>query len=284
MARSPEAGRPHAWALLLVALGAALPGLPCRADTGALEELLAGEFNNHEQVWQQGIDGVAPDPRRHWRFQRSAGARLELALGLGQAAPAPPAWTIVFRKTPHAIVAEVEGAAQCRYEWREKDSGFEARASQGRCPGLPSALAVDEEGLTSVWPTSRNPRVERARRVRYYTGWVALQRTRLDPEAGPDEYVFVREARWHDEGFVLPVRDGERPTGIAVELSRLTYQNTRTAVLKLGIVDEATGETLSYAWAEPGAGRIGINLGWIQAGLTRESDRPAENRSGTPLP
>ena len=40
-------------------------------------------------------------------------------------------------------------------------------------------------------------------------------------------------------------------------LARVSYQNTRTAVLKLGIVDESTGETVSYSWAEPGAERIG---------------------------
>ena len=72
-----------------------------------------------------------------------------------------------------------------------------------------------------------------------------------------------------DEGFIVSMADGGKPVGYAVELVRLTYQNTRTAVLKLGIVDESTGETVSYSWAEPGAERIGINLRWVQAGMTR---------------
>ena len=70
-------------------------------------------------------------------------------------------------------------------------------------------------------------------------------------------------------GVHRAIADGGKPVGYAVELVRLTYQNTRTAVLKLGIVDESTGETVSYGWAEPGAERIGINLRWVQAGMMR---------------
>ncbi len=58
-------------------------------------------------------------------------------------------------------------------------------------------------------------------------------------------------------------------TGYELELARLTYQNTRVAVLKLGVLDAATGETVAYSWADPDAVRIGINLGWMQAGLTQ---------------
>ncbi|MCY3673046.1 MAG: hypothetical protein OXH14_18455, partial [Alphaproteobacteria bacterium] len=164
------------------------------------------------------------------------------------------------------LVAEVSGASQCRYAWLSTPAGFEGEALDGGCAGLPARIGIDEAWLQSVWPTGEP---ERARRVRHYRGWVALRRSRLDAEAVDDDYVFVREADWHDEGFLLPILDGGRPTGYAIELARLTYQNTRTAILKLGVVDAATGETLSYAWAEPGADRIGINLRWIQAGLTR---------------
>jgi hypothetical protein len=41
-------------------------------------------------------------------------------------------------------------------------------------------------------------------------------------------------------------------------------------VLKLSIVGDADGATLAYAWANPEASRIGINLGWVQVGLDRE--------------
>ena len=163
-------------------------------------------------------------------------------------------------------MSEVSGASQCRYSWRSTSAGFKGEALDGGCAELPNRMTVDEGLLTAVWPAAA---AELARRVRHYRGWVALQRSRLDAEAADDDYVFVREANWHDEGFVLPILDDGQPTGYAIELARLTYQNTQTAVLKLGVVDVATGETLSYAWAAPGADRIGINLRWIQAGLIR---------------
>ena len=273
MASTTEAAR---------ALGAAVALLvgssPSLADPGDLVELLAGEYDNNEQVWQQGVDGEAPDTRRHWRFRRHSRDVLELSVGLGQAAPDAPGWTLSFSADADGVAAEFRGDGVCRYRWRERDGGYEGRVGGGACPGLPTGLAVDGEGLTATWPTASGERIERARRVRHYTGWVALRRNRLDPSAAADDYVFLREARWHDEGFVVPVLDGERSTGYAIELARLTYRNTRTAVLKLGVVDTATGETLAYAWAAPGARRIGINLRWIQAGLTREPD--GDSRAG----
>ena len=272
MTSRPDGIRPFAAALVL-----ALVATPCGADPTALMQVLAGEYNNNEQVWQQGIDGVAPHPRRHWRFRTHDDAHLALALGLGQTAPDTPGWTITFEHHAEGIATAFEGVAPCRYLWRTTDTGYEGRTLGVDCDGLPKTLAVDAEWLTSTWSALGAERVERARRVRRYTGWVALRRSRLDPNATPDDYLFVAEAHWHDEGFVLPVRDGDRPTGYAVELTRLTYQNTRTAVLKLGIVDAATGETLSYSWAEPGAARIGINLRWIQAGLTRVRDAEPEH-------
>ncbi len=235
--------------------------------------LLAGEYNNNEQVWQQGIDGVAPVPRRHWRFRDAGDDGLELAVGIGQAASATGARTFAFEENARGVVSKVGGGPSCAYLWRATEAGYAGRALDGGCQGLPATLDVDAEWLTATWSTPEGETVERARRVRHYTGWVALRRSRLDPDAAPDDYVFTERARWHDEGFVLPVLDGDRPTGYAVELARLTYQNTGTAVLKLGIVDTETGATLSYAWAAPGADRIGINLRWIQAGLTKQADR-----------
>lgn len=263
-----------------LSLGLAVVSLPAPADTARLVGLLAGEYNNHEQVWQQGLDGAPQNVRRHWRFRKDGDAGLDLSIGQGQAAPDVPVWTFAFVAKRQGLVAEASGASQCRYAWLSTPAGFEGEALDGGCAGLPTRMSVDEAGLQSVWPTGEP---ERARRVRHYRGWVALQRSRLDAEAADDDYLFVREADWHDEGFLLPVLDGGRPTGYAIELARLTYQNTRTAILKMGVIDVATGDTLSYAWAEPGADRIGINLRWIQAGLTRAEPQPAaRNKQSSP--
>ena len=264
MTSSPEA--PHVAAALVALLGAAIG----HAGPPELIDLLAGEYDNNEQIWQQGVDGEAPGSRRHWRFGNVGDGVVELSVGQGQTAPDEAAWTLTFSEDASGITAQTRGAAQCHYRWHATDTGYEGRV-EAACPGLPEVLAIDDAGLTATWRTPTGVQVERARRSLPYTGWIALRRSHLDAAAG-DGYVFVRDARWHDEGFLLPLLDGDQPTGYGVELARLTYQNTRAAVLKLGIVDTATGETIAYSWAEPGANRIGINLGWIQAGLTRAPD------------
>lgn len=264
--------RPERIRALAGALVLGLAAAPCVADSKDLVALLVGEYNNNEQVWQREIDGVSPHPRRHWRFRARDDMGLDLAVGPGQATPDTVGWLISFDDDAQDLVSEFVGASRCRYLWRAQEAGYGGHVLDGDCAGLPAGFAVDAQWLTSIWPSPDGERVEHARRVCHYTGWVALRRSRLDPDAAPDDHVFVRGARWHDEGFVFPVLDEGRPTGYAVELARLTYQNTRTAVLKLGVIDMSTGETLSYSWAAPGAERIGINLRWIQAGLTRERD------------
>ena len=46
-------------------------------------------------------------------------------------------------------------------------------------------------------------------------------------------------------------------------------------MLKLSVVDDASGRTLAYAWTNPEATRIGINLGWVQVGLESAAIGPA---------
>ena len=254
-----------------LAFGLALASAPCWADGDRLMALLVGEYNNNEQVWQQDLDGVSQSVRRHWRFSRAGDARLDLSIGKGQAAADAPAWNFAFATEGERLVSEISGASQCRYLWRSTSTGFEGEALDGGCAGLPVRMRLDEAWLQADWPSGE---ADEARRVRRYRGWVSLKRSHIDADAADDDYVFVGEVNWHDEGFVLPVLDGGKPTGYAIELARLTHQNSRTAVLKLGVIDAATGETLSYTWSAPGAERIGINLRWIQAGLTRVRREP----------
>lgn len=240
------------------------------ASSADLADLLVGEFNNNEQAWQQEVDGATPLPRQHWRIERQGDARFDVARGVGQSAPDAPAWRMRVAGSRLVLVDAAGADTSCGYRWRTVDDGYEmALDTDQGCPAeTPQAWRITARGLAL---TDRAGRVVRARRVARYTGWVALQRLRIDPAAAADDYILIRDATLHDEGFVMPVTDGDRSTGYAVELARLTYQNTRTSVLKLGIIDEASGETVSYSWAAPGAERIGINLRWIQAGMTKST-------------
>ena len=256
------------------ALGAAAVALTAAASPGEeLLDLLTGEFNNHEQVWQQKLDGTVHVERRHWRFERTGGKRLVLSVAPGQAA-GEAAWAFDLRpESLDTAVAPVDGGGpSCSYRWQAQADGFAGRQTPpGSCPeSLPDEWRVSATHLLASNGTSGDTTRYAARRVRYYRGWIALHRHRIDPSAAEDDVILIRNLRLHDEGSVFPIADTGEPTGYAVELARLTYQNTGTAVLKLGIVDQADGETLSYAWTAPLSERVGINLRWVQAGFTRE--------------
>ena len=110
------------------------------------------------------------------------------------------------------------------------------------------------------------------RKVRFFSGWAGVRADRVGIETGEaDEMLFIPDIRMHNEGQKHPLvtKDGV-DTGYLVELARLTYQNTGVAVLKLGLIEQATGETFTYSWTNPGSERIGINLRWMQVGLTAE--------------
>ena len=251
-----------------VAALAAAWGTALSASPQSLADLLVGEYNNNEQVWQRNIDAEAPVARQHWCIERLDDGLLGVAWAPGQEASSAPAWRLRIG-ADRAVVVGADGAdTACTFRWLAEDNGYRmALHTAADCPAdLPPAWEIAPQQLVL---TDHDGRAVQARRTARYTGWIVLQRRRIDPAAGEDDYIVLRDQSWHDEGFVVPIADGERSTGYAVELARLTYQNTRTAVLKLGIIDEASGETVSYGWAAPGAARIGINLRWIQAGLTR---------------
>ena len=38
---------------------------------------------------------------------------------------------------------------------------------------------------------------------------------------------------------------------------------------QLNVIDDASGQTIDYAWTNPEASAIGVNLGWLQVGFTQ---------------
>ena len=109
------------------------------------------------------------------------------------------------------------------------------------------------------------------RKVRYFKGWAVFQKKLIDESAAEDEMTFIGGLRMHNEGQVIPLITEEGvDTGYSVELAQLTYQNTKTEILKLALIDK-DGVTFTYIWTNPQAKRIGINLRWMQIGLTDEN-------------
>ena len=82
-----------------------------------------------------------------------------------------------------------------------------------------------------------------------------------------------RDLRLHTEGQTIPILfDDGSESPYLLQLAQLTYQNTKTPILKLALIDKATNKSMTYIWANTDATRIGMNLGWFQAGLTQKKD------------
>jgi hypothetical protein len=133
--------------------------------------------------------------------------------------------------------------------------------------------ARDEQG-NHVFGSKTDTPVKN-RKVRYFTGWAYLNRAGKEMKDGDKNFSFRKDLLLHNEGQVIPLlyEDGQ-PSPYLVELAQLTYQNTQQPILKLAILDAATRKSVSYVWANTDAWRIGLNLGWIQVGLTQKAKNP----------
>jgi len=172
-------------------------------------------------------------------------------------------------------------------EW--KNAQFSATADAAACsallPGLgesasllPLRLAIDGDMLHAATFADQARGAGAgidARRLRWLSGWAAIN------GAGPKATVVNQD--WHmqkdlhlsSEGGRMPLhwRDGAA-SGYSLELVRTTYAERKLSVLQLDVIDDASGQTIDYAWTNPDATAIGVNLGWLQVGLTQAAAIP----------
>jgi CpeT/CpcT family (DUF1001) len=192
-------------------------------------------------------------------------------------------------------LAELKATPGCEVFWRfdESKKSFEGTMQENACKiiskssGKPiyisdtlklneselwiSDLAVDEAGKTVWGRDDRKPHVNR--KVRYFTGWAAISRL-LKSDVPTGKYSYQGKILLHNEGQKVQLFfDDGKPTGYSIELAQLTYQETKTPILKLALIDDKTGKSETYIWANTDATRIGMNLKWIQVGLTEKTAR-----------
>jgi hypothetical protein len=284
------------------------------------EPALAGEFDNHEQVWrarEASAGSIAPphvvvtiEPAREewsiWRIRLDAAPPLEATWAMRRttASDGTAIWT------PHRALgtAPAPAAKFDAQQWTALDAcalrgtlsaaGSKAQADVAACtalaPGVGAQAAllpleVEREGdmlhirLYADQARGVDAR-EDARLVRWFGGWAAINGA--GPKAGAEnnDWHMDRALRLGSEGgrYALKWRDGAA-SGYSLVLERLTYRDGNVPVLKLSVVDDSDGRTLAYSWANPEATRIGINLGWVQVGLDSVGDagERTDEKTGT---
>lgn len=272
---------------------------------------LEGVYDNHEQVWTaREQPGAIPPP--HLRVGIEATGDREWSLWqihLDAAAPLDAQWAVrrvgqgegKLTLLPHrALVADpAQGKAFDAKQWAPLEAcalsgvgdmqSMRIAADPAACaalaPGIGAQaallpLALEREGewlrVRLYADQARGPEArEDARKVRIYGGWAAINGGGPEASADSRDWHMDRSIRLASEGGRTPLawRDGQ-PSGYSLMLERLTYRDGNVPVLKLSVVEEATQRTLAYAWADPHAARIGINLGWVQVGIERDAGTP----------
>ncbi|RYD16714.1 MAG: hypothetical protein EOP90_01695 [Lysobacteraceae bacterium] len=281
---------------------------PRRATVGATAAApLAGVYDNHAQVWSARGEGeglAAPHVRvgieatrdrewSIWTLQLDAGMPLEAAWAMRRS---EQAGTLVLVPHRALVTAPARGKAFDPAQWAALDAcslrgpldplAMRVQAEPAACtalaPGigaqaalLPLALEHEDEWLRVrlYADQARGPDArEELRRVRVYGGWAAINGGGPRASADSSDWHMDRALQLASEGgrAALAWRDGQ-PSGYSLLLERLAYRDGEVPVLKLSIIDDATSQALAYAWADPDAARIGINLGWVQVGLERDA-------------
>jgi len=292
-----------------------MPRKPSATHAKVATQALEGEFDNHEQAWlaHENTPGNVPPPHvvvsveptrvadwAVWHVRLDATPELTATWAMHSVAQADG--TSVW--TPHRALASntAPPSAFDAAQWTPLDAcalrgktGQRMDADRAQCtaiaPGIGAEaallpLSVDHEGeflhvrLYADQARGADAR-EDARLVRWFRGWAALNGGGPKADASSNDWHMDRGVRIGSEGgrFALKWRDGNS-SGYSLVLERLTYREGNVPVLKLSVVEDADGHALVYAWANPEATRIGINLGWVQVGLDLESDAPVASGKG----
>lgn len=289
----------------LMLLCASCGNVPLRSAStaaGTAGVVLAGDYDNHEQVWSARASGAAAasahvviaveQPARDWTLWQ---------VRFDAAQPLHAIWALQRTASggwlPHRALQAQPGTGKSfdPKQWAALDActlrgtSSRARADVAACaaivPGLgvqaallPIAFEADGEWLRVRLYADQARGADAGsdlRRVAWFTGWAAVNGGGPNAAADSTDWHMDRGLRLAAESGRWPLRwrDG-KPSGWSLALERLTYRDGNIPVLKLSIVDDASGGTLAYAWANPEANRIGINLGWVQVGLEREGTVP----------
>jgi hypothetical protein len=111
------------------------------------------------------------------------------------------------------------------------------------------------------------------RRARPATCWVAIRKDKPKADGSPD-WFFASGVKLHDQGGrALVGKDAPDTQPVVIRMRNVVWPpkpdgtpstNKPSVVLYVHKPDEPD-RSEAYAWADPGAARVGINLRWMQA-------------------
>ncbi|MEP5938265.1 MAG: DUF4440 domain-containing protein [Erythrobacter sp.] len=199
---------------------------------------------------------------------------LVASLGLAHDTSLPPG---IWTNTEDVYFAEEEGREKSDWtgvevgedsRWRSINAFGEAQSewSDGTIPGL----AIREGGGWQIGSSE-------LRLARPFTCWMSMRKLADQPDGSAD-WTFERALKVFDQGGQVKIGGGDAPDAL-FRLRNVTWaagsRNAPSLVLYMHRDDPV--RAVSYAWAEPGSERIGINLRWVQGSCTRDDEAMGAN-------
>lgn len=163
-------------------------------------------------------------------------------------------------KAPDWLGIEVTGAG----DWRHVDA-FGKPLGEWRKDVLPVSTRDGK-----VMAEAANGVATELRRGQPFTCWVSLRRQTAKPD-GSANWAFQPGLKLHNQGGRALVSDADA-TPVVIRLRDVIWPkpstNKPSLVLYVHKPDEPD-KAVSYAWADPKANLIGINLRWMQGSCSR---------------
>lgn len=145
-------------------------------------------------------------------------------------------------------------------------------AAKGEWQALPvKGVTRDPDGRW--WLATRDGRRTELRLGTPFTCWMAIPKFAKKPD-GSDDTLFAGKLRMHDQGGRVTLGGGDSGAPQAIFRVRNVVwpapSTNRPSLVLYVIKPEAPEKAVSYAWADPDADLVGINLRWVQGSCTRE--------------
>lgn len=281
----------HKWVLIVLAGGLFVTNLQAQASADVFARYISGEWDNFQQCWMENTETEShrvptTHPHRHvhsvferdtaagpwvWRVEHYEGNRRRLlaryTMHLRQLSEKQ--WQTDFS----SLRAESPlGTLPGPIRWHFEEDAFIGQSLDGTSSFL---LKKDTFWLLDKGLFDRpDSEPYRLLKCRFFRGWIQYPMDHLRP----DSVYFFAGLTLHDQGDAAQLRFPDGATGeYTVELTQLVHSR-RTPILKLAIYTDPperlhwNSRAIAYAWADPAARRIGINIRKVVSGWTLISD------------
>lgn len=230
----------------------------------AFAALLLGIFSNEEQVRFAEEAGAAVPPFAALEIS-GAGSRRTIRAIDAFGHPQEDELHVEVVADPSGVVLQSVPPG-CRQRFVRAGEGFSAGSEAGSCSAGLRLLSVGPSGLGIDGGDGQHLELRRARPV---TCWAAIPRATPLPDGRPDWW-FRRGISLFDQGgMALLATDEPQPQRFELKMRNVVWPSgPNQPSLVLYVHQPGQARAIAYAWADPGAVRVGLNIRTVQASCT----------------